>query len=285
MQDLKIIIFGDWGDMTHLARINANNIHKNKDVNFIILLGDNFYPSGVSSVFDPQWTTKYRELFNSNIDTFSVLGNHDYVLNPEAQIEYSTINKHWKMPFHYYDMMINLKNSKVHFIFIDTCIMAEDTTHNLLRVMNTNNKSFENFRNIKNKIQEKQNRWLEDVLKLSEAKWKIVCGHYPVFSKGHHKISMKFQKYLSNLFAIHGVDFYFSGHDHNMQHLQNKKTHYIISGAFSSFHRIPCLFDDSISKSGGFVRLLINDDRVVVEYIGTCNQVLYRFSCSKLEVQ
>jgi acid phosphatase len=275
MQSLNIIALGDWGENTIASRINSNNIKKNKDINFIILLGDNFYPSGVSSIFDAQWATKYREFFN--INTFAVLGNHDHVLNARAQIEYSHINNNWKMPYYYYDMMISLENTRIHFIFIDTCIMADHTTMQLFKVMNITKKTIENFKEIKNSIQEKQNQWLEDVLRISQAEWKIVCGHYPVFSKGAHRICPKFQNYLSSLFEKYKVDLYLSGHDHNMQHLHSKYTNYVISGAFSNFYK-----NDSLENTTGFVRIRIDKLQMKIEFIGSYHEVMYQYLCSKL---
>ena len=44
----------------------------------VLLLGDNFYPSGVLSVDDLQFKTKFEEVYgNIKIPFFVVLGNHD----------------------------------------------------------------------------------------------------------------------------------------------------------------------------------------------------------------
>ena len=59
-------------------------------------------------------------------------------------------------------------------------------------------KQFEYF-NIVQSLQEKQLKWLENTLQSSNAKWKIVCGHYPLLSNGPH-ISRKNMNKKLNLF-------------------------------------------------------------------------------------
>jgi predicted MPP superfamily phosphohydrolase len=58
---------------------------------FILYLGDNFYGRGVSSVEDIQWQTKFENIFKPEalpVPFYAVLGNHDYYLNPDAQVAY-----------------------------------------------------------------------------------------------------------------------------------------------------------------------------------------------------
>src|SRR5687768_12237442 len=44
---------------------------------FVLLLGDNFYPVGVKSVDDPQWKTKFEDPYGElRLDFFVSLGNH-----------------------------------------------------------------------------------------------------------------------------------------------------------------------------------------------------------------
>lgn len=48
------------------------------DVEFVINVGDSFYPSGVSSKWDPQWESKWRSVFpkeTRDAPWYSVYGN------------------------------------------------------------------------------------------------------------------------------------------------------------------------------------------------------------------
>ncbi|WP_455222973.1 metallophosphoesterase, partial [Kaarinaea lacus] len=78
---------------------------------FILLLGDNIYPAGVSSVDDEQFQSKF-ELPYAEIDIpfYPVLGNHDYGADGAGleinkfffQVEYSGKSSKWIMPAHFY---------------------------------------------------------------------------------------------------------------------------------------------------------------------------------------
>lgn len=88
--DLRFIACGDWGksgDMDEVASC-ARKYAGSRD--FTILLGDNFYPGGVTSVHDTQFHL-FRDVVaaGSKIPHYLILGNIDYVQNARAQIEYS----------------------------------------------------------------------------------------------------------------------------------------------------------------------------------------------------
>ena len=100
---------GDWGKMTN----NLLNVANSMDImsstekykpNFILSLGDNFYPLGVESTDDEKWTKIYSDVFtgkNLYCPWYSILGNHDYGLNPQAQIDY------YKERIQYYQELID----------------------------------------------------------------------------------------------------------------------------------------------------------------------------------
>eukprot|EP00930_Biecheleria_cincta_P088455 TRINITY_DN7769_c0_g1_i3.p1 TRINITY_DN7769_c0_g1~~TRINITY_DN7769_c0_g1_i3.p1 ORF type:complete len:396 (+),score=65.91 TRINITY_DN7769_c0_g1_i3:22-1209(+) len=55
------------------------------DVQFVINVGDSFYPNGVISRSDKQWDTKWRNVYSPtlrSIPWYSVYGNHDYISDP-----------------------------------------------------------------------------------------------------------------------------------------------------------------------------------------------------------
>lgn len=57
------------------------------DVKFVINVGDSFYPHGVVNKQDPQWQTKWRNVFDKSVRSvpwYSVYGNHDYQHDPCA---------------------------------------------------------------------------------------------------------------------------------------------------------------------------------------------------------
>ena len=55
----------------------------------VVVLGDNFYPSGLSSMHDMQiekFNNAFKPLIKKEIPIYSILGNHDYLQNPSIQI-------------------------------------------------------------------------------------------------------------------------------------------------------------------------------------------------------
>ena len=94
------------------------------DIDFILSVGDNFYPNGIRSVQDPQLKNSFEDIYtNTKLyeDWYVALGNHDYKGNIEAQIDYSKVSRRWHMPDEYYKKTFTLKDgSKVLLVIMDT---------------------------------------------------------------------------------------------------------------------------------------------------------------------
>jgi hypothetical protein len=114
---IRFFAISDFGGITseilNVARaMNRYATEFQAPPDFIFGLGDNFYPYGVESMYDEQFQTTWRNTFlapypSLRVPWRMVLGNHDYMWNPYAQIEYSNnpkLNKDglWYMPDHCY---------------------------------------------------------------------------------------------------------------------------------------------------------------------------------------
>jgi hypothetical protein len=93
----SFIVVGDWG-YDGQAHGNINLLCQNLiadtmldtfrtlgDVQFIINVGDSFYPGGVTSKSDRQWDVKWRNVYSPELRSvpwYSVYGNHDYHKDP-----------------------------------------------------------------------------------------------------------------------------------------------------------------------------------------------------------
>ena len=102
---------------------------KNEDledqVKACILLGDNIYETGVNSVDDPQFQSKFEKPYqNINKPFYLLLGNHDYGNGHYRdednrhmyQIEYSKKSDKWNIPAPYYHKVFG----PCDFFFLDT---------------------------------------------------------------------------------------------------------------------------------------------------------------------
>ena len=264
----EILCIGDWGD-SHQDLNIKDYIHK-INVDEFYLLGDNFYPNGVQSLTDEQWELKLKVLFPTNKKKYACLGNHDYLGNIFSQIEksFQPNNFNWNLPYFYYDI-IDKKNS-VHTFFIDTQIFAPEITTMLLSACNISHKEQQEYFGLVFHLQEKQFEWLEEKLKYSSSKWKIICGHYPIYSNGPHIISKEFQDRMVPLFKKYKVDFYCSGHEHNNQIIYKDNTYFIISGGIFSTnsYKIEKISEPTIfhSISQGFFSFQIIKNKIEIYY-------------------
>lgn len=180
---------------------------------FVLLLGDNFYSSGVASVSDPQWQTKFVEIYNLpflNVPFYAALGNHDHRKNrARFQVEYARQNPKWIMPAPYYAFTRDIDGQQtMEFFALDTERIVEEKEYD-----------------------PEQIAWLERALRASRARWKIVFGHHPVFSYGEHGHETRMIEIVRPLLEKYEVDLYLCGHDHDRQLLQPiGGVHYLVSG-------------------------------------------------------
>jgi hypothetical protein len=102
-------------------------------MHFVVLTGDNFYPTGVASVADPQWRDKFERLYGSpslsDLPFFAVLGNHDHDGNAAAQLAYAAERRgsgRWRMRGLQYSQDFGRVDDRVllRIVFLDTVPMA-----------------------------------------------------------------------------------------------------------------------------------------------------------------
>lgn len=96
----SFLVIGDWGwdpdfhgDITSRAcqqavsdAMTATSVALG-DVQFVVNVGDSFYPGGVTNRSDPSWDTKWRDVYSERLRSvpwYSVYGNHDLYVDPCA---------------------------------------------------------------------------------------------------------------------------------------------------------------------------------------------------------
>ena len=240
---------------------------------FIQLLGDNIYESGVSSIYDYQWMTKFEEPYKDlKLPFYAILGNHDYGGNgggnePEKglfQIQYTTRSSKWRMPGAFY--MRRVANAELY---------AIDTT------------SLRLGRDVDAQRQEVR-RWLAG----PRSTWRITFGHHPWLSNGPHgKVddgephegAVKFRVFLEAELCGK-VDLYISGHDHSRQWLADScmGTDMVVSGAGSSATHLPGR-NPTLFKAGtiGFLYVAITGKTLRAEFVNEEGKVEFARSMTK----
>lgn len=221
---MRFTVFGDWGYGTSHRRHISDSL---KEINphFNILLGDNFYPDGVSERRADGQFQEYEKDFGF-LNNYVILGNHDWLGDVHKQILYTLGSGSWIMPYFFYDFF----QGDVHFIMLDTCSLALETTRRLTEIMG---KPFADIEDQLVALKKKQMRWLDKTLMFSKGKVKIVCGHYPVYSNGMHGNNDEMISEVLPLLRRHKTDMYLSGHDHSMQHIHRFGIDFFVLGSGS----------------------------------------------------
>jgi tartrate-resistant acid phosphatase type 5 len=260
--NVRFLAIGDAGTGGEDQRLLAATIKKTcKDIgcDFVLYLGDNFYPHGVNSVSDPLFKHQFEDIYRElELPFFSVLGNHDNQGNSKAQIYYSLKNLKWKMPnFNY-----GFSAGPVDFFAVNT------------------NCAPSGMSKLHGMISEKPNTW------------NVVFGHHTIFSSGIHGDTVFLMRQIWKAFFHDQVDFYISGHDHELEHLRIDTTgaDYIVSGAGGKHYRNPTdrsAVKSSIAESrfvyqdNGFVWFNAGSRRIEIRYYDSGGQVIYRFTKKK----
>jgi tartrate-resistant acid phosphatase type 5 len=278
----NFIIVSDWGwNGYNYQQTVADQMAKTADsvdAKFVASCGDNFQVSGVASTQDPLWMFSFENIYKPlslQVEWFPVLGNHDYKGNTQAEIDYSKISRRWRMTDHYYTFSRKINDSvSARFIFIDTPPFVEQYR-----------KHPEQYPDILKQDTTKELNWLKEVLSKSKDKWILVFGHHPVFSaSSKHGDTKEMIKHLKPIFEKYHVQFYFCGHDHDLQHLREKGSNvdYIVNGAGGEPR--PSSTNEKSVFSGSepaFSVVSIKSDSLTVCFVGNNGKIIYRFSRGK----
>lgn len=279
---LNFIVVGDWGrngeDHQKDVAFQMGKVAAKTNTKFVVSTGDNIYPSGVISEFDPAFHYSFENIytaFSLQCDWYLVLGNHDYKTNPEAEIAYSKISRRWKMPAHYYSrkILINKDSSQqILLVFIDSNPLYREYYRDP-----------EYITQVKAQDTIAQKKWLENVLSdtASNIKWKIVVAHHPLFTGGPRKNNpdiIGIRGSLKGIMDKYKVDAYVSGHEHSLQHIVPEgKTQYFVSGAGSELTHVDYLPATKFARSvNGFMIFSIDRHQMFVQMIDYNGKVLYQ---------
>lgn len=271
-----VFVFGDWGrrgEFKQKELATAMGAAALKfEPEFIISTGDNFYPNGVASVTDPQWAHSFEDIYSAhslNINWFVVLGNHDYRGNWQAEIDYTNISRRWNMPEAYYSFEQELEDGSTGlFVFVDT---------------NPLNDEYYEEKKYASKVSTqdttKQMTWLKETLANSDADWKIVTGHHPLYSGGKRIEDPNYvRNHLLPILKEYEVDFYLAGHEHDLQYIKPEgKTHHIVSGAGSEVRPTGYLSNTVFAESRqGFGYLTFKKGLARLSFIDYKGKLLYQ---------
>jgi len=258
---VRFAVLGDGGegnDTQYLVGDAMHQVCETRGCDFVLYLGDNFYESGVASVDDEQFQTKFEMPYaDFDVPFYVVLGNHDYgngglgldASRAQYQVEYTEVSDRWEMPSEYYTFV----REHVRFFALDTNAIFWGAG-----------------------LGEQQD-WLDAELEASTATWNVVFGHHPYISNGSHGNAGSYEglpfvpvadgqsvKRFFDESVCERADVYFSGHDHNRQWLPATcGVQHFVSGAAAKTTALEgrgnaTLFEDD--TRAGFLWVEIDDD-------------------------
>jgi acid phosphatase len=175
-----------------------------------------------------------------------ILGNHDYMDNPLAQIQFTTHPNNtmnlWHMPSNHYKVTHPSGLADLFFMDTNGCQGHVQRSHP---------------GTIDNLVSQMQ--WLNEEMHQSAAQWKIVLGHHPMYNKGNghgpvanclreehytrlvrprgrYALPDEFEEVqargfgMENVVCQHTRTIYLSGHEHVFQHHHAKGVQHVVCG-------------------------------------------------------
>ena len=124
---LKFFVLGDWGGSSAHECVDTGCPTKNQiadaqgmasfarelgDIDFVVGVGDNFYPNGIKKggALSPQFKHNFEEVYKDKelqCPWYQLGGNHDHgdgkvYANISAQLAYHHLSPRWNFPYYWY---------------------------------------------------------------------------------------------------------------------------------------------------------------------------------------
>jgi tartrate-resistant acid phosphatase type 5 len=279
-KSINFLVVGDWGHNGYYHQRNVaaqmNIAAKEMNIDFIVSAGDNFYPDGVESVDDPYFISSFENVYTGPelfVPWYVVLGNHDYVGNPQVEVDYTKRSRRWEMPSRYYSFERKFDDGeKSLFVFLDTSpfIKAYYTE--------------EKYKNVIGQDTTAQYNWLKNLLSSSTDRWKLVFGHHHFYTaEGKSEELKDLRETFGPLFQKYKVDAYICGHQHSLQYIEKKNvyTRFIISGAGSETEKVYPGEAKFASSTSGFTAISLDPNSMLIQMVDYKGNVIFKTRLNK----
>ena len=255
------------------------NLASKVDIECVVAAGDTHHFNGVASIDDPLWMTNYELIYahpELMIDWFALNGNHEYRGNTQAVLDYSKKSRRWVMPARYYSQTFEAgEQEEALLLFIDTTPLIDKYR-----------KKGDKYPDAGQQDKEAQLRWIEQTLSQSQARWKIVIGHHPLYAYTDKEDSERsdMRQALEALLERYGVDCYCCGHIHSFQHIkpEGATVDYLVNSSGSLARPVKAIEGTQFcSPDEGFTLVNVADNQLTVYLINDKGEIIYQFSRQK----
>ena len=251
---MKFLVIGDSGTGDRLQFDVAARIaeaHQTFPFTRALMLGDNLYGRNNAAAYRNKFERPYAALLEGGVTFYASLGNHD----DAAQRFYAPFNMDGRRYYSHGE-------GDVRFFALDSTYMTPE-----------------------------QVRWVDDELSKSTHKWKIAYMHHPMYSSGDkHGPTPPLRAALEPLFAKHGVDVVFAGHEHFYERMRAQGgVVYVIQGGSAKLRRGNIRTNSAITARGfdtdrSFTLVEVVGDQMYLETVSRTGAIVDATVITRREV-
>ncbi|TVQ91065.1 MAG: hypothetical protein EA397_11255 [Deltaproteobacteria bacterium] len=267
---VRLIALGDVGDDSpaqRQVRDAVGRVCKARGCDFLVLLGDNLYPSGMETPDDPRMDEIVGDVYAPlGLPVYMVLGNHDYgQLYDRRRAIWQARWANRTSGFHMPSTTWLTQAGPVGLWGLDTQeLYWDDATA--------------------------QRSWLDRTVQHSTSRWRIALGHHPYLSNGKHGNAGSYEGLpgvpyaagtgLQRFFegSVCGrFDLVLTGHDHNLQWHEACGTTWIVSGAGAKTTPLVDRGNESLfeAEHPGFVWIELRPDDATIAFYDETGSAAY----------
>jgi len=177
------------------------------------------------------------------------------------------------MPDRYYSMTEPVSdNAEVLLLFIDTTPLIDKYRNDPVVHPDAGKQSME-----------QQLSWIDSTLGASEAEWKVVMGHHPVYAGTTKDESERWdlQQRLQPLLDAHDVDVSVCGHIHNFQHIRvpGSGVDYVVNTSASQTREV-VHFEGTLfaSPDPGFTLCTVTETELIITFVNDEGKIIYQYA-------
>ena len=206
---LKFAVIGDSGRWSTAQRETAAELARQREhipFDFVLMLGDNNYGDGSPDSYRVRFEEPFKPLLDAGVKFYAARGNHD-------------AGAQWKYP------LFNMGGQR-YYTFERTTGVLPPIAGDRVQFFALDSVSLDRG----------QLFWFDRQLSESNADWKIVFFHHPIYSSGRYAGSSAVRRStLEHALIEHEVDVVFAGHEHVYERMapQNGVMHFVVGASGS----------------------------------------------------
>ena len=238
---------------------------------FVVNQGDFFHDNGVKDTLDPLWSAQFEKMFSApelQLKWYSIIGNHEYIGNPQALVDYGKHNPRWTMPSRNYTFVQQVDSTtSIRFVMLDTSPFVY--------IYRFDSK----YHQIKSQDPDKTVAFADSVLSHSKETWKVVVGHHPIYTSDFVQGNTYDLIYrIAPLLRKYKVDFYLNGHVHKFEHLQRDGIDYMVTTTgMKPRWTNPWFYAKYVGQSLGFTVCSVSHREFSFYFINEKGQTVYSY--------